>query len=78
MASFVLNYLNINIPSDAEPIVKFALVVLTFSLIIIFNFITLINSLVIIILIQKYDIINKIKNKFILKYIKLYKKTTIF
>lgn len=75
----VLNYFNITIPNNAEPILEFSLGVFLLSLVCFFSFINLIFYLVAIILIKNYDIEKKYKNYPILvKIIKYYTKSTIF
>ena len=74
----ILNYLNIDIPSDSEPFLTLCFGVLTLSLVCLLSLINLIFYLMSIILIKSYDIKIKFKNyPFLIKMIKYYINSTI-
>lgn len=74
-----LNSFNINIAADAEPMLQFSFGVFTLSLVCLLSFFNINFYFTSIILILKYDIDIKFKNKpQWIKFIKYYTKTTLF
>ena len=76
---FVLNWLGVTLPEEAEPIVQFAFSVFSFSMIILFCFINILGYFAALYILKIYKLQDKISAypRFI-KYLKFYEKSTFF
>jgi hypothetical protein len=76
---FILNFFNISLPIDAEPIINYSFGVLTLSLLIFFNIINAFFSLFSLYYLSKYGATDKLKNyPRLIKLMKYYEKTSLF
>ena len=78
MSSIILNYLNINIPTDSDETVKFAFIILTLSLVSIVNLINIIGYLISTNLIYGYNIEGKISNIYFKRLFNYFKRFTLY
>lgn len=76
---FVLNWLGVTLPEDAEPFLQFAFSIFTLSLITLFCFINILGYFAALFILKFYKLQDKISAyPRLIKYLKFYEKSTFF